>query len=311
MSSHPKSSREISAIIADLLKKKDQLVSQYQEQKQTLDTLESSNEISDLKVYIEQLKKQLCFYTEHRNTLTCSISLLKKSVVSIHVKISCIDSQVKTMKADISEMKALCARRLCEFNFSQVGFLTMRIQYAYNRIPRLEEKMENLNECLNEYNLLIEKLTQKLSLIDECRNSIKDVIEKNEAHLKHVEDNLSSVKRSLLLIENEIIEIDKKINLGYDRIDKNRNYYAVRQERARLEEIARQKKEEEQRKKKEAEYEQYKRRLAEAEIHSMIRDEDELMKTIEEEERKLAERKQKLIEMRSNIAAKQHKLQGF
>lgn len=311
VSSHPKSSREISAIIDDLLKKKEQLNSQYQEHKQTLDTLESSNEVSDLKIYIEQLKKQLCFYSEHSDILNCSLSLLKKSVVSINDKIIYINTQVKLMKSDILEMKALCARRLSEFNFSQVGFLTMRIQYAYNRSSHLEEKMENLNEYLNEYNLLIEKLSQKLSLIDECKNSIEDIIKKNEAYLKHVEDQISSVKRRLSSIENDIIEIDKNIILGYNVIAKNESYYAKHQERARLAEIARQKKKEDRRIKEEAEREQYRRKLAEAEIQHMSREEDELMKTIEEEERKLAERKQKLIEMRSNIAAKQHKLNGF
>lgn len=315
MITRPKPSKEISAIIDDLLKKKEDLVFQCEKQKQMLATLESSSEIYDVKNYIEWLEDQLCFYTKRSDMLNRSISFLTETFMTSFGKICCVIAHIQSLKADISEMKALCSRRLYESNFHQVNLLSMRIQHVYDKIQRLEEKKKNLNECCIEYDLYIEKLTQKLLLINDCKSSIEDIIVSKEHYIGFTEKQIASLKRSISSIESEINEIDKKVKFGNDRIVENKRYYAKREQIAqlhraemyRLLDIEQKQRQERQNQAQK----QLKIREVESEIQRMKREEDELMKAIEEDERKLAERKKKLIEMQSNKTAKQHKLLEF
>ena len=302
--SRPKPSREIAAMINDLSKQKEDLVRQYQSLQEHLESLESSNELSDAIRYNEWLNNQKCFYTEHYDMLNHSIDLLNKSIMVIHIKICCIAAQIKSLKSDILRMKTLCSRRLSELNFSQVKFLTMRIQFAYDKVSRLEEKYDNLSDYIVEYNLLLVKLTKKFSLINKCKISIEDLIEKNNIHLKFSEDKIASLKQQISTVKCKIDDIDKKISFGNNRIVKNKTYYAMRQEYNRLAYLEQMAKREEAERKRARDQEQFRRKQTEDEIQRMRHEEDELTKTIEEEERKLAERKKKLIEMQSNIAKK-------
>lgn len=282
---------------------REELLTQYQNLFQDLKILESSAEYIELKDYIEWLKKQQCYYTEQSETLEHSIDLLKKSATSIEFNLTQISLKIKSLKSDIPEMDALSYRRMTEFNYFQANELRRRICLASSQLSRLEEKQRYLNESIVEYYTLIEKLSQKLTLINECNVSIKDIIKKNKAHLDFIENSITSLKNSLLSVEREIKDYDRQTS-RYDR-PKIRRHNAVRYDVPHERFLAN--KDEEKKQKRE----QARKKYIEAEIQRMDHEENELFKTIVEEEKRLAEHKEKLYEMRSKNVARQRELLGL
>lgn len=276
---------------------KKELLEQYQKLTQNIETLESSDEYTKLKEYIEWLKKQQCYYTEQSDLLVHSIDLLKKSAASIESNLTRISLRIKILRSDIPEMDALSYRRMSEFNYYQANELRRRICLASSELSRLEVKHQYLDESFVEYNTLIEKLSQKLALINECKVSIEDNIKKNMVHFNFIEKSIASLKNNLLSVERKIQDYDRQTS-RYDRLPKIRRHNAVRYKVSHEHFLV--DKEEEKKQKQE----QARKNYVDAEIQRMDREENELLKTIEEEKKRLAEHRKKLFEMRSNNIAR-------
>ena len=311
MVTHHKPNRDIYPILADLSKKKEELIHQKQELTQKIQTIESNVDILEIKRYIDWLENQGHFFRERLTVISNTINSLVQTDRMITIKLWYdYFTRLNNLKNDIVEMNALLQRRKNEFNLSQVEILTKRIEFAYNKIVSLNEKIDINLECHDSLSQTINDFKAKYSTIEDCVNSIEFLIKKNKDYIKHNNDEISCMSQQISSIDKKINEIDENIRLSNIAITENNRYYAKRREivcrniKALHNQVEAYKKEEEAKRK------QCQKREAEMSLHIMDREEDELTKTIEEEERKLAENKKKLLKMRAKNA-KQRALLGY
>ena len=108
--------------------------------------------------------------------------------------------------------------------------MTKRIEFAYNKIVSLNEKIDINLECHNSLFQTINDFKAKYSTIEDCVNSIQFLIKKNKDYIKHNNDEISCVSQQISSIDKKINEIDENIRLGNIAITENNRYYAKRHE---------------------------------------------------------------------------------